>query len=144
MSTTDESATVPSAVNGRDDAGRFSRGNQFARGNPTARHAQRLRQLFIVGVTEDDIKTIVSKLVEMAKDGDIQAANLLLTRALGKPSTTENSLPLDSVPIVSFEQIKTLDDAREFALRCTPDISDECLETKAGLFMKLVAAKLYD
>ena len=90
----------PAGTDGRDDAGKFSAGNSFGRGNPVARHAQRLRQLFVQAVTEDDVTAIVQKLVTMAKDGDIQAANLLLTRALGKPSTSEVTLPLDDVPIV--------------------------------------------
>ncbi len=90
----------PAGTDGRDDAGKFSAGNSFGRGNPVARHAQRLRQLFVRAVTEDDVTAIVQKLVAMAKDGDIQAANLLLTRALGKPSTSEVTLPLDDVPIV--------------------------------------------
>ena len=90
----------PAGTDGRDNAGKFSAGNSFGRGNPVARHAQRLRQLFVQAVTEDDVTAIVQKLVAMAKDGDIQAANLLLTRALGKPSTSEVTLPLDDVPIV--------------------------------------------
>jgi hypothetical protein len=92
--------TEPAGTDGRDNAGKFSAGNSFGRGNPVARHAQRLRQLFVQAVTEDDVTAIVQKLVAMAKDGDIQAANLLLTRALGKPSTSEVTLPLDDVPIV--------------------------------------------
>ena len=92
--------TEPAGTDGRDNAGKFSAGNSFGRGNPVARHAQRLRQLFVQAVTEDDVTAIVQKLVAMAKSGDIQAANLVLTRALGKPSTSEVTLPLDDVPIV--------------------------------------------
>lgn len=88
----------PAEANGRRTDGRFGPGNSFGRGNPTAKHAQRLRQLFVTAVTEDDVRAIVAKLVELAKGGDIQAANLLLTRALGKPSTSDNTLPLDDLP----------------------------------------------
>jgi hypothetical protein len=99
--------TEPAVTDGRDNAGKFSAGNSFGRGNPVARHAQRLRQLFVTAVTEEDIRDIVSKLVAMAKNGDIQAANLLLTRALGKPSTSEVTLPLDDV-LTLDEQILAL------------------------------------
>ena len=92
--------TEPAGTDGRDNSGKFSAGNSFGRGNPVARHAQRLRQLFVQAVSEDDVTAIVAKLVAMAKAGDIQAANLLLTRALGKPSTSDNTLPLDDVPVV--------------------------------------------
>ena len=127
----------PAEPSGRNLDGRFGAGNAYGRGNPTAKHAQKLRQLFVRAVSEDDIKAIVCKLVLMAREGDIQAANLLLTRALGKPSTSENTMPLDTVPITSYEQIHTLEDAREFSLRLTPNITDECLEIKARLCLNL-------
>ena len=129
--------TEPTDVNGRSENGRFAPGNSFARGNPTARHAQRLRQLFVTAVSEDDIRAIVAKLVELAKAGDIQAANLLLTRALGKPSTSDNSLPIDSEPITSVDQIKTLDDAREYLIQQNPEIEAGFLEQKAQVMLRL-------
>jgi hypothetical protein len=133
--------TEPTDVNGRSENGRFAPGNSFARGNPTARHAQRLRQLFVTAVTEDDVKAIVAKLVELAKAGDIQAANLLLTRALGKPSTADTSLPIDSEPITSVDQVKTLDDAREYLIQQNPDIDSDFLEQKARLLIRISALK---
>jgi hypothetical protein len=133
--------TEPTDVNGRSENGRFAPGNSFARGNPTARHAQRLRQLFVTAVSEDDIRAIVAKLVELAKSGDIQAANLLLTRALGKPSTSDNSLPIDSIPITSPDQIRTIDDAREYVSRINPDMEESLAERKAQLFVAIAQSK---
>lgn len=127
----------PAESNGRRHDGRFGPGNNFGRGNPTAKHAQRLRQLFVTAVTEDDIKAIVVKLVELAKAGDIQAANLLLTRALGKPSTNDTSLPIDSEPITSVDQIKTLDDAREYLVQQNPEIEAGFLEAKAKVLLRV-------
>ncbi len=129
--------TEPTDVNGRSENGRFAPGNSFARGNPTARHAQRLRQLFVTAVSEDDIRAIVAKLVELAKAGDIQAANLLLTRALGKPAVADNSLPIDSEPITHVDQIKNLDDAREYLVQQNPDIDSDFLEQKARLLLHI-------
>jgi hypothetical protein len=133
--------TDPAESNGRRTDGKFGAGNSFGRGNPTARHAQRLRQLFVTAVTEDDVKAIVTKLVELAKAGDIQAANLLLTRALGKPSTSDNSLPIDSIPITSPDQIKTIDDAREYVSRINPDMEESLAERKAQLFVQITRSK---
>ena len=133
--------TDPAESNGRRTDGKFGAGNSFGRGNPTARHAQRLRQLFVQAVTEDDVTAIVQKLVTMAKDGDIQAANLLLTRALGKPSTSDNSLPIDSIPITSPDQIKTIDDAREYVSRINPDMEESLAERKAQLFVQITRSK---
>ena len=131
------SSSEPAESNGRRHDGKFGPGNNFGRGNPTAKHAQRLRQLFVTAVTEDDIKAIVTKLVELAKAGDIQAANLLLTRALGKPSTSDHSLPIDSEPITSVDQIKTLDDAREYLIQQNPEIEAGFLEAKAKVMFRL-------
>ena len=125
--------TEPTGTDGRDNAGKFSAGNSFGRGNPVARHAQRLRQLFVQAVTEDDVTAIVKKLVAMAKDGDIQAANLLLTRALGKPSTSEVTLPLDDVPI-----ILTAAEQRE----ALGPVTAENLEQHRAILMKELQAKM--
>lgn len=133
--------TEPAEANGRRQDGKFGPGNSFGRGNPTAKHAQRLRQLFVTAVTEEDIKAIVVKLVELAKAGDIQAANLLLTRALGKPSTADTSLPLDSDPITSVDQIKTLDDAREYLIQQNPEIEAGFLDQKARLLLRISGLK---
>ena len=129
--------TEPAVTDGRDNAGKFAAGNSFGRGNPVARHAQRLRQLFVTAVSEDDIKAIVTKLVELAKAGDIQAANLLLTRALGKPSTADTSLPIDNEPITSVDQVKTLDDAREYLIHQNPEIDAGFLEQKAQVLLRI-------
>lgn len=90
--------TEPAGDNGRSTDGKFGQGNSFGRGNPIARHAQKLRQLFVETVSEDDIRDIVQKLVAMAKTGDIAAANLVLTRALGKPAVADNGPIVDETP----------------------------------------------
>lgn len=90
--------TEPSGSNGRQNDGKFGQGNSFGKGNPIARHAQKLRQLFVEAVSEQDIREIVSKLVGMAKAGDIAAANLVLTRALGKPAVADNVPIVDERP----------------------------------------------
>ena len=123
----------PAVTDGRLTDGKFGPGNSFGRGNPVARHAQRLRQLFVQAVTEDDVTAIVKKLVAMAKDGDIQAANLLLTRALGKPSTSEVTLPLDDVPI-----ILTAAEQRE----ALGPVTMENLEQHRAILMKELQAKM--
>ena len=88
-------------------------------------------------MTEDDVTAIVQKLVAMAKSGDIQAANLVLTRALGKPAVADNSLPIDSEPITHVDQIKSLDDAREYLIQQNPEIEASFLEQKARLLLHI-------
>lgn len=50
-----------------------------------AARVARLRQVLVEAVTDDDIRDVVKKLVELTKDGDLRAARLLLHYALGKP-----------------------------------------------------------
>ena len=78
----------PSANNGRRPDGKFGPGNRAGRGNPHAKRAQKLRSAVLYAVKPNDIKQVIEKLVELAKDGDINAAKLLFDRALGKPSAT--------------------------------------------------------
>lgn len=70
---------------GRDQHGRFTRGNPGGPGNPLAAHVARLRSALLKSVTEDDMRAVVQSLLEAAKAGDVAAAKELLLRCLGKP-----------------------------------------------------------
>ena len=77
-------APSTNVANGHDTNGRFAAGNQFGRGNPHAAQVARLRSAMLAAVTEDDMRVVVGKLVELAKGGDVPAIGLLLNRVLGK------------------------------------------------------------
>jgi hypothetical protein len=47
-----------------------------------------MRQAFFEGVTEDDIRAIVGKLVADAKGGDKAAARIILSYAVGNPQVS--------------------------------------------------------
>lgn len=79
----------PTAVDGRAANGRFAPGNRLAKGNPAARHVQKLRFSMLRGVKPGDLQKIISKLIEQAIAGDVQAAKLLMDRLFGPP------LPID-------------------------------------------------
>ena len=79
----------PTDPDGRDGKGRFAAGNKLARGNPHARKVAALRSALLNAVTEDDMRAIISKLIEMAKGGDVHAIKELLTRTLGKPQEAD-------------------------------------------------------
>lgn len=76
----------PSAngVNGRDAAGRFAEGNLGGPGNPHAKEVARLRSAMLNAVTVDDLRAIVTKLVDQAKAGSVPAAKEILDRCLGR------------------------------------------------------------
>ncbi len=73
------------ASNGCKANGRFAVGNPGGPGNPFARQVAGLRQALLNGVTADDLQCVARKLVELAKDGNVQAAKLLLSYTIGKP-----------------------------------------------------------
>ncbi|GMU22568.1 MAG: hypothetical protein AMXMBFR13_26530 [Phycisphaerae bacterium] len=71
-----------------DGAGRFTPGNQAARG---ARHASAvagLRRAFVEAITVEDMQRIARALVEKAAAGDVKAAEKLLAFCLGRPDAT--------------------------------------------------------
>ena len=70
---------------GRDRQGRFARGNREGRGNPLAGRAAKLRAIALEAVTFEDMRTVIKKLVALAKEGDVAAARELLNRVLGPP-----------------------------------------------------------
>ena len=69
----------------RDRNGRFTPGNKAGRGNPMASRVAKLRCAMLEAVTPEDMSAIIRKLVELARDGDVQAAKEVLSRTLGKP-----------------------------------------------------------
>jgi|GEM_PF-2308143 len=81
--------TVRTGTDGRDGGGRFAAGNRAASGHKRREHIARLRNAFTNCLTADDIISIVEKLLELSKGGDVQAIRLLLDRAIGKPQDIE-------------------------------------------------------
>ena len=70
----------------RDDQGRFTKGNSGGPGNPFARQIGKLRKVILDALTEDEMLAITQKLIDLAKEGNTQAARLLLSYSLGKPT----------------------------------------------------------
>lgn len=75
--------------NGRDPNGRFARGNPGGPGNPHAGQVAKLRAAILRAVYEGDIETIIAKLVEQAREGDLAAAREVLDRTIGKASQSD-------------------------------------------------------
>lgn len=71
-------------LNGRDIAGRFQPGNPGGPGNPHAKRVAALRTATLEVVSDEDMRAIVGKLVDLAKAGNVPAAREVLDRCLGK------------------------------------------------------------
>ena len=84
-------ASQPSGpvVDGRGPNGQFAPGNKAAKGNPHASQVAKLRSAALRAVTEDKIESIIAKLVELAEEGNVQAAKEVLDRCLGKPQEAD-------------------------------------------------------
>lgn len=99
----------PAEPNGRDTKGRFQQGNKAGKGNPNAARAQQLRHAMLAAVTTKDIRDVIRAMVRAAKNGDAQAAKLVLDRSLG-PVTEKMELALEhSGQIVMVEIPQTED-----------------------------------
>lgn len=77
-------APSPNGPNGRDSTGRFVTGNAGGPGNPYAKRVAALRLAMLEAITEEDMRAILGKLVELARLGNVQAAREVLDRCLGR------------------------------------------------------------
>jgi len=68
---------------GREASGRFGAGNKFGLGRPQSQ-VQKLREAIVACVTPEDVVGVIQKLVQLAKSGDVNAAKVLLDRAVGR------------------------------------------------------------
>jgi hypothetical protein len=82
MSTENQNASTDP---GRTYTGKFATGNPGGPGNPLARQTAARRQAWLNSVTPQDIQDVAAKLTALAKEGNVQAAKLLLSYAIGKP-----------------------------------------------------------
>ena len=73
---------------GRDESGRFAKGNPGGPGNPYARRVAEIRSTLLSAVSDEDLRQIALSLVEKAKGGDVMAAREILDRMMGKAKTT--------------------------------------------------------
>ena len=77
----------PPSTNGskdRDSLGRFAKGNAGGPGNPHAAAVGRWRTMLAETVTAEDIRAVLSVLIEKAKAGQPWAVREFLDRTLGK------------------------------------------------------------
>jgi hypothetical protein len=94
-------ATPTSA--GREPNGQFAKGNTGGPGNPYARQVARMRVRALDSVSGDDVEAILAKMVELAKQGDVPAARLVLQYTLGRPVPSAHPDRLDRDEVEAFQ-----------------------------------------
>jgi hypothetical protein len=80
-----QAAAANTTNESRDAKGRFTIGNPGGKGNPFARQVAALRQALINSVTPEDIQAVAKALLQRAAEGNVSAAKLLFSYAIGKP-----------------------------------------------------------
>jgi hypothetical protein len=76
--------SVPDA-GGRDQGGRFAKGNKGGPGNPFFRASAERRRAFLSAITPEEIGQVARKMLAQALAGDAASAKLLLLYSIGKP-----------------------------------------------------------
>jgi hypothetical protein len=71
---------------GRNELGHFARGNPGGPGAKNQRRQYELRKTLLEATNPDDLKRAWDKMMELACDGDINAAKLIFSYALGAPA----------------------------------------------------------
>jgi hypothetical protein len=90
-----ESTTPDPASSGRDQRGRFAKGNKGGPGNPFSRQVAALRTALLDNVKAEDMAAIVRALIDRAKTGGVAAAKLVFAYVLGKPAEAVDPDQLD-------------------------------------------------
>jgi len=94
-------------ANGRDQNGRFAKGNPGGPGNPFARRTAALRQAFSDALTQEGLNILAQRLLLQAQNGDVAAAKLVLAYAIGKPVDPVDPDTLDHQEFQLFKQLPT-------------------------------------
>jgi hypothetical protein len=80
-----------SSTSGRAANGRFGAGNPGGPGNPNVRRIAAMRQAILEAVSPEDVRDIMIALVAQAKEGDREAAKIVLQYTLGKPGAWDEA-----------------------------------------------------
>jgi hypothetical protein len=70
---------------GRGAGGRFANGNPGGPGNPFAARVGKLRSTLLDVVSDAELSKVAAAMLKAAKRGDVNAARLLLSYAIGRP-----------------------------------------------------------
>ncbi len=94
---------------GRDIQGRFQPGNRAAVGRPST--SRKNLAVFRAAITKEDIETLAFRLLDMAQQGDIRAAAILLQYCLPRAA---------DIPRVEQEICREIADKRRMELLSNP------------------------
>ena len=117
-------ASKETGATDRTSNGCFAKGNRGGPGNPFARQVAAFRACLINSVTEDDFKAVVFKLVERARNGNLQASKLLFSYLLGTPKPVLEPDELDLHELHLARQAALAEEALQEAEPARPAAND--------------------
>jgi len=97
-------ADPPSPYDERDAAGRFAPGNKGGPGNPYARQSALLKRVFLEEGEPRRIRRIARKLLDLAEQGNVQAAKIVCNYCLGKPTPAVDADRVDLDELSCFKE----------------------------------------
>jgi hypothetical protein len=77
----------PTESGGRDKFGRFEHGNKLGKGNPFGKRQAELRMAMLDALTPERMKILGEQMYVYALGGDMAATSILLSYALGRPTS---------------------------------------------------------
>jgi hypothetical protein len=105
----------------RQANGRFGMGNKGGPGNPYNGTVQKLRAAMVSAVSEEDIRAVIGKVLDQAKEGNLAAVKLLLSYTIGQPHQTvqPDRVDLDALEIQDQSELKQalIDQRADFRAR---------------------------
>ena len=122
-------ASILPSFNGRNGAGRFTKGNSFGKGNPFSKKVALLRATLIKSVSAGDVKKIIKSLVRKAQEGDTAAAKIILPYLIGQPFTNQE---IEQQNNQSEADVESLSDAELMAIArggCLFNVVETVVET---------------
>jgi hypothetical protein len=139
-----EKKTEPSS-NGdsRDGQGKFVKGNAGGPGNPFARQTAALRSAILRFMTPEKIEELVKVIYEQALQGDMRAAKLILSYAVGQPRPAVDPDRLDLEEMDLFgKQARTPEEFDRILYSPTARMMCMLLQTMVPGFEKEALGKL--
>ena len=106
-------SVLPEKIHQNPVTGKFLKGNKAAGGMNFQEDIKKIKKLFTQGISLKEWKAIRDKLVEMAKNGNLEATKILLDRVLGKPLQTIESVQLEPLFNIQDKVKQKLENIKE-------------------------------
>jgi hypothetical protein len=135
-------------LNGHDSKGRFAKGNTCAHSrsaNAFARQSAAIRSAVAAVVNEAESRLIAEALLKKAREGDVPAARLLWSYAIGRPGAASDPDALDFDELHLYEKaIQTMVTLPSMVNALPPDVACSIIQAARPHITKDTARQLLE